>query len=278
MIIDSHTHVFPDALAPRAIASLQASADAGTGIKNCLPAHTDGTLDGLKRSMVKNGIDASIVLPVVTKPSQFETVNVYASEINGKDGIYSFGGIHPDCEDIEDKLSFIKSLGLRGIKLHPAYQRCYINDQRYIRIVKKCLELGLYMIFHSGYDIAYPDYTPCTPKLFYETFASLLKEYGEEKEPHVILAHLGGVMELEETKKYLMGLPVYLDLAYTLEQIDARSIMEIINAHGADRILFASDSPWQDQGACAKRFDLLPLTDEQRELILHKNAERILGL
>ena len=49
-------------------------------------------------------------------------------------------------------------------------------------------------------------------------------------------------------------------------------------ARGADKILFATDSPWQDQGACAKRFARLPLTDEQRELISHKNAERILGL
>ena len=278
MLIDSHTHIFPDKIADRAIASLQANADAGTGIKNCLPAHTSGRLEGLKESMKKNGIDASIVLPVVTKPSQFDPVNAYAAEINGSDGIYSFGGIHPDCENVEAKLDYIKSLGLKGIKLHPAYQRCYINDPRYLRIAEHCLKIGLYMTFHSGYDIAYPDYTPCTPKLFAETFVPLLEKYGEKEHPHVILAHLGGVKELEETKKYLTGLPIYLDTAYTLEQVETETIMSIINAHGADKILFASDSPWQDQGACAKRLASLPLTDEQRELISHKNAEKILGI
>ncbi len=88
MIIDFHTHVFPDAIAQRTIAHLE---DKG-GMK----AHIEGTLTGLKCSMKRAGIDYSVVLPVVTKPSQFESVNRYAAEINGKEGIFSFGGIHPD--------------------------------------------------------------------------------------------------------------------------------------------------------------------------------------
>ena len=271
MIVDFHTHAFPDTLAKRALGVLM---DDGHGIyQPC----TDGTIDGLISRMDDFGVDVSVIQPIVTKPSQTENLNRWAKSAES-DRIVAFGGIHPDCEDVEAKLDYIKSLGLKGIKLHPAYQRCYINDPRYLRIAEHCLKIGLYMVFHSGYDIAYPDYTPCTPKLFAETFAPLLEKYGEKGHPHVILAHLGGVMELDETMKYLIGLPIYLDTAYTLEQVDTETIMAIINAHGADKILFATDSPWQDQGACAKRFASLHLTDEQRELISHKNAEKILGI
>ena len=79
----------------------------------------------------------------MTKPSQFESVNRYAAEINGKDGIFSFGGIHPECEGIEEKLDEIKSLGLKGIKLHPDYQATEFDDDKYLRILEGCKKRGL---------------------------------------------------------------------------------------------------------------------------------------
>ena len=114
MIVDFHTHVFPEAIADKTISFLENKANSH--------AHTRGTLEELKSSMKEAGIDYSVALSVVTKPSQFNTVNNYLAEINGKDGIISFGGLHPDCEDIEEKLDYIKELGLKGIKLHPDYQ------------------------------------------------------------------------------------------------------------------------------------------------------------
>ena len=71
MLIDFHTHVFPDALAPRAIASLSAQA-------NETPS-TDGTVAGLCASMKAAGVTHSVTLPVITKVSQFDTVNAFAA-------------------------------------------------------------------------------------------------------------------------------------------------------------------------------------------------------
>ena len=100
MYFDFHTHIFPNKIAERAVASLIEKAEEATGERGCLTAHTEGTLDSLRLSMERSGIDKSLVLPVCTSPSQFDSINRYAAEINGVDGrIYSFGGIHPDCED-----------------------------------------------------------------------------------------------------------------------------------------------------------------------------------
>ena len=86
-IIDFHTHIFPDVIAEKSIASLEEKA----GIK----AATDGTLQGLLESMDRSGVDLSVILPVVTKPSQFDRINSFAAEVNAKygDRVLSFGGI-----------------------------------------------------------------------------------------------------------------------------------------------------------------------------------------
>ena len=116
MVIDFHTHIFPDKIAAKSIAHLEEA----SGIM----AATDGTLQGLLNSMEKNNVDLSVILPVVTKPSQFETVNQFAAEVNRKYNgkLISFGGIHPDSEDYKAELDKIKELGLIGIMLHPDYQ------------------------------------------------------------------------------------------------------------------------------------------------------------
>lgn len=106
MVIDFHTHAFPDKIAEKTIAIL---ADrSGTA------ASTDGTVDGLIGSMKDAGVDISVVLPVVTKPSQFESINAFAERINSLPGIISFGGIHPDCEDSEKKIDALADAGFRG--------------------------------------------------------------------------------------------------------------------------------------------------------------------
>lgn len=278
MFIDFHTHVFPDKIAARAIENLKFMAAKGLGREDAMTAHTDGSLDALKASMAHSGIDASLVLPVCTKPEQFESVNRYASEINGRDGIYSFGGIHPDCDDVENKLDYIKSLGLKGVKMHPAYQHCYIDDPKYLRIAEHCMRIGLYMLFHAGYDIAFPDTEYCSPDAFERAFTPLFEKYNEAEHPHVILAHLGGIMSLEGTLDYLCGLPIYMDMANTLEQIPTGMLMKVIRSHGADKILFASDSPWQSQSVCRERLASLPISKAEFEMISSENAKKILAL
>ncbi len=278
MFFDFHAHIFPDAIAQRAIATLIAKAEAATRQVGCLTAHTDGTLAGIKRSMELSQIDACLILPVCTKPEQFDSINRFASEINGHDGIYSFGGIHPDCEDIEGKLAYIKSLGLKGVKLHPAYQGCFIDDPRNLKIAEECMKQDLLCLFHAGYDIAYPETDFCPPDKFAAAFAPLFEKYNEQAHPHIILAHLGGVKSLDGTLDYLCGLPIYMDTAYTLEQIPANILFKIIRSHGADRILFGTDSPWQSQHVCRERLASLPISKQEFENIAYKNALKLLDL
>lgn len=105
--------------------------------------HTDATADGLLSSLEESGSDISVVLPVVTKPSQFVSITKFASEVNKLRGIISFGGMHPDTDDVDGQLDTIVNAGLPGIKLHPDYQGVFIDDDRYVKIITGAVERGL---------------------------------------------------------------------------------------------------------------------------------------
>lgn len=269
MLIDFHTHIFPEKIAAKTLELL-------AGRSSSRP-FTDGMRGGLLSSMKEAGVDISVVLPVVTKPSQFDSINAFAAEVNKTPGLISFGGIHPDCENPEEKLDFLAGAGFRGIKLHPDYQGVYIDDDRYIRIIRHAVSLGLCVVLHSGVDVGLPDPVHCPPERAARMLDAVYPD-GKIEKPLIVFAHSGGYQMTGQVKKYLCGKNVWFDLAYTLGKYDAETSLDIIRAHGADRILFATDSPWSPQPEDAAKLLRLGLTEEEEELIRWKNAAGLLGL
>ncbi len=268
MIIDFHTHVFPDKIASKTIDALSKMAS--------IPAWSDGTVDGLIDTMEKSKTDIAVTLPVLTKPSQFESVLNFACEINNrflnkKRRIISFAGIHPDCEDVEDKLKQIKEKGVKGIKIHPDYQGTFIDDERYIKIISTAKQLDLIVVTHAGIDDGFNGMPiRCTP----ERALKVIKETGHKK---LVLAHYGASKMWKEVESLICGQDVYLDTGFTFNNIDKDTFKRILNKHGADKILFATDSPWQDVKENLEKLQSFNLDKEVLEKILYKNALGLLG-
>jgi predicted TIM-barrel fold metal-dependent hydrolase len=265
MIIDFHTHIFPDQIAEKTIDFLEKEGN--------IKAFTKGTLAGLKKSMKENNIDISVVLPVITKLSQFDTVNSYAAEINGKEGIISFGGIHPDTEDYKEKLEAIKKMGLLGIKLHPDYQKTYVDDPKMVRIIQYAVELGLVVLIHAGLDIGLPDPIHCTP----QRAVHMLNQIADET-ARIVLAHTGGYDMWDEVEEYIVGKNVWLDTSYSLGMIPDEQFVRIVKDHGIDRILFATDSPWRGQKETLEYLRKLDFTEEEFEWFFCRNAMELLQM
>jgi len=265
MIIDFHTHIFPNKIAARTIKKLE---EVGN-----IKAFTNGTLEGLKESMRENQVAISVVLPVVTKPEQFETVNTYASEITGKDGIISFGGIHPDSVDYKAELNAIREKKLLGIKLHPDYQETYVDDPKMIRIIQYATELGLVVVLHAGIDIGLPEPVHCSP----DRAANMLSHINNIN-AKIVLAHTGGYGNWNEVEEHIVGKNVWIDISYSLGMIDDDQFVRIVKNHGVDRILFATDSPWAGQRETYEHLRTLDFTEEELSWILYRNAEALLGL
>ncbi|MDY3031902.1 MAG: amidohydrolase family protein [Clostridia bacterium] len=269
MIIDFHTHIFPDKIAKRTIEALEEN----IARLNIYEGHAviGGALDDLKKSMTENNIDVSVVLPIATAPHQTNTINKFAAEINGHDGIFSFGSLHPSQENAEEILEGIKAAGLLGIKLHPEYQQSYIDSPECIKILKKCEDLGLYTVLHAGNDIGVAPPVHCAP----ERLSHVLEYVKGDK---IIAAHLGGWQDWDNVEKYLVGTPILLDTAYTVFFIERSQLIRIIKNHGSEKILFATDSPWEAQGKSAEYVRSLELEQGDIDNIMYKNAQKILNL
>lgn len=265
MIIDFHTHIFPDKIAAKTIAALENAA----GIR----AATDGTLNGLLGSMERDGVDLSVIQPVVTKPGQFESINEFAARVNGEyqGKLLSFGGIHPDSEDYKSELRRIRELGIIGIKLHPDYQGVMIDDVRYMNIIEYADELGLIILTHAGIDIGLPEPVHCPP----DRTRKVIDRLQPKK---FVLAHYGGWKQWDAVYECLAGTDVWLDTAFTFDYIGQEQFLRILEKHGSDRILFATDSPWSDMGEGIRAMNALPLSEEVKKAILGENAKHLLGI
>lgn len=265
MIIDFHTHTFPDKIAARTIEYLSA--------KGNIKPFSDGTVSGLKASMKRAGVDISVVLPVATSPHQVDTINRLSAELSGREGVYFFGAIHPECENVGAILDFIKSAGLRGVKIHPDYQNAFFDDKRYVNIIGEAVSRDLLVVTHAGLDVAYPDCIHCTPDMVLR----VMKEVGAPLENKLILAHLGGFGLADEVLAKLAGLPVYMDTAVVLDYYPEKGL-EIMRRHGFDKILFASDSPWADQGRFVSIVKDMRLDEADEKRVFGSNAASLLKI
>lgn len=282
MIIDFHTHTFPDKIAASALEKLSKASH--------IRPFSDGTAVGLSDSARTAGVDMSIVLPVATSPKQVEHINDFAAKTNestDETGLFSFGCIHPDYPEWSAELERIKALGLKGIKIHPVYQGVDIDDPRFLRILSKAGELGLIVVTHAGWDIGFPGVMHCSPEMTLRA----IKQAGPVK---LVLAHMGGWRQWDKVEELLADQPIWFDTSFStgsltplddgfyasadLPMLGEPDFLRMVRAIGVDRVLFGTDSPWSNQAEEIERIKSLPLTEAERDAIIGGNAQRLLGI
>lgn len=266
MIIDLHTHIFPDKIASKTI-------DALASMGSVTP-YSDGTLLGLKSRLDRAKVDMAISLPVLTRPDQFDSVFAFSKKVNelyaSEKRVLSFAGLHPLCNDLEGKVKLIKDSGFLGIKIHPDYQATYFDDDNYLRILRLAKENDLIVVTHAGVDVGYPDQpVRCTP----DRVVKVLQRVGKMK---LVLAHLGGCFMYDEVYNTLAGRDVYFDTSFVLQNVGKDKFNALVAKHGIDKILFGTDSPWTDIKEQVRLINEFVESSEQREMIFSKNLLSLL--
>lgn len=264
MVIDLHVHCFDPKIAERAIG----------GLKECsgIEPLTNGLVENTAERFDSWGVDRGALLPIATKPSQQRTINDWCVKQDGGRFI-SFGTVHPDAEDLFEELDRIVSLGLHGVKLHPDYQGFMVDEDRLDPLYDELERRGLPVVFHAGYDVFSPKLIHCPP----ERALKMLEKHPRMK---VVLAHLGGNDCWQQVCEILAGIggEVYFDTAFTSRYCPDELMEKIIRRHGADRILFASDCPWDDPLAIKEKIERLGISDDDKEKIFSGNARRLLDI
>jgi predicted TIM-barrel fold metal-dependent hydrolase len=264
MIIDFHSHIYPDKIAAKAVENI------GEFYK--LAMYRKGTVDDLVESGRASGIDRFVVFSAAAVPGQVSRINEYIASVcserrpgsAGTPGFTGFGTLHPDIPNPEEEVERIISLGLKGVKFHPDMQKFNIDDERMMKIYS-LLEGRLPVIFHTG-DYRYSFSHPSRLAAVIDAFPALV----------TIGAHFGGWSMPDLALEYLKDRFCYFDISSSIPFMGKKRASQLIRIYGAGRFLFASDFPMWDPGACLEEFMGLDLSESERELILSKNALGIL--
>ena len=262
MLIDFHTHCFPDKIALSAVNKL-------SFVSGGLTPYTDGTVSGLRTLMKQSGVDKSVVLGIATNARQQKNVNDFAASINGDD-IIAFGSVFPDSEEVLEELERIKEMGLKGVKLHPDYQGFSVDDIKMKPIYEKISSLSLITVFHAGNDYGFAPPYGATPE-------KIERALGWFSSP-VIAAHFGGVGCGEGVLKHLAGKDIYFDTSYAYGTQSKYFFEKILEKHGTDKLLFGTDTPWHTADMELRLLNSLDISEADMEKITHKNAEKLLGI
>lgn len=278
MIIDFHTHTFPDKIAAAAIEKLKSASHT--------KAFTGGTDSELLASMATCGIDKSVVLPVATNPEKIPHINDISAAKNGQNGLIYFAAMHPDFEDAKNEIRRIKSMGITGIKLHPVYQDIDFDDIRTLRILEYAEENELITVVHAGLDVGFPGVERCTPKMIKNAVSAISPK-------KLVLAHMGGWKMWQKAAEMLSGRGLFIDTSFSigkmteetpyyseeeLKLLNFDEAKSVIDAFGENNVLFGTDSPWSGQKNEIENILNLPIGDDVREKIFYKNAKGLLGM
>jgi uncharacterized protein len=261
MIVDIHTHAWPDKISQKAREHLEAHYT----VKFC----GDPTVKTLLSFMDKNSIDFSVICAVASRPEQVVSINNWLFSFK-EPRIKLFCALHPEYSGWKEELKRIKDKSL-GIKLQPSFQEFFVDDEKVFPVYEEIEKLGLRLLFHSGEELSPELVIRATP----ERLWNVRKKFPALK---MIAAHFGGFRQWDGVKEFLLGKDIYFDTSAFFGYLPDNQARELLLSHRADRILFGTDFPIRDQKIDLDYLEKIGIPQELKESILYKNAQRLLGI
>ena len=258
-VIDAHCHIYPAKIAAKAVNAI--------GNFYGIEMSEDGTADSLIKEGSAVGVERYVVHSTATTVHQVSSINEYIfGEMTAHPEFVGFMTLHNEMEDaaIEEEVDLAISRGMKGVKLHPDFQKFHIDDAENIyRVTAGRLPVLLHM-GDKRYDFSSP-----------ERLRKMAEKYPEQT---FIGAHFGGYSVWDKVD-CLKDLPnVYFDTSSSLFFLEKGRASDLIHRFGPKRYFFGTDFPMWRPDEELERFLALDLTEEEREDILYNNAAKLLGL
>jgi len=259
LIIDAHTHIFPDKIAVKASENI--------GGFYGIPMLHDGTADVLLESGKSAGVGKFLIHSVAVTPEQVSGINTFISEAAARHPEFiGFAAMHPDMKNAEAELGRAEKLRLCGVKLHPDFQRFEIDGKKAENLIKH-IEGRFPLLIHAG-DKRYGFSNP-------KRIAAMLDKFPKLD---VICAHFGGYTEWDDALEYLAGRRLWVDTSSSLPFISPEKARNLINAFGEDRVFFGTDYPMWDAADELALIEKLNLPQAVQEKIFYKNICSLMNI
>lgn len=261
MIIDAHTHVWPDRIAEVALGG------------NALPGLTargDGKVSGLDASMETSGVGISCCLGIANEARHVDGVNRFISSLED-DRHVAFGTVHVELS-VQENIESLRRHGLRGVKIHPLFQDFALDDRRLWDIFEAFGD-EFAVITHVGEGGDAHQNSLSNPTMIRDiarTFPAL----------RLMACHFGGYKILDDAEEMLSGADVVLETSWppSLTTLRPERVRALIRKHGAERIVFGSDWPMTSPTEEIAAIQALGLTDDETKLVLGGTLARVLGI
>ncbi len=261
-IINAHAHIYPDKIAEKATHAI--------GDFYSIEMKTSaGTVERLLADGEKAGITKYVVHSCATTARQVRAINEFIKrEMDAHKEFIGFMTLHQDLteEQIKEEVDWCIANGFKGIKLHPDFQKFYIDGEDAEKIYRVVGD-KLPILLHVG-DKRYEFSKPVR-------LANMAKKY-----PNVnfICAHMGGYMCWDDADVFLGIDNVYFDTCSSLPFITKSKARSIIKKLGVEKFFFATDFPMWDAQSELERFNAIPLTEKERKMIFCENIKKLLKI
>lgn len=261
MIIDSHTHVWPDKIAGIALGSNRVPG---------LEPRGDGTVGGLTRQMESAGVAISCCLGIANEARHVDKVNAFVAGLQADNRI-GFGTVHVDLS-VEENLASLHRHGLKAVKLHPLFQNFALDDKRLWAILE-AFGGDIAVITHVGEGGDARTNSLSSPKMI----ADICRQFPDLR---LMACHFGGYKILDDAEEMLSGTNVVLETSWppSLTTLQPDRVRRLIRNHGAERIVFGSDWPMTDPREEIAAIKALGLTDDETKSVLGGTIARLLGI
>lgn len=256
MIIDAHTHIWPDKIAKVALSK------PAEDLTRC----GDGTVAGSIAAMCEAGIDRSVAFGVSNDAAHRDSANRFVASLD-RDWFIPFGTIHTDAT-VEENLSNLREHDIHAVKLHPLFQGISLDDPRLWENLE-AMQGEFVITTHVG--LGGEGSERCTPKMLRD----LVERFPDLD---LIAAHFGGYRLLDEIEELIVGLPVCVDTSWPpgLASIDPDRIRGIIERHGPEKVIFATDWPMVSPADDIAALRALGLSKADTQAIFSGNLLRLL--
>ncbi len=261
-IINAHAHIYPDKIAEKATHAIGDFYN----INMNTPA---GTVDRLLEDGKKVGTTKYIVHSCATTAHQVRAINEFIKrEIDSHNEFIGFMTLHQDLseQEIQEEVKWCIDNGFKGIKLHPDFQKFYIDGEDAEKIYRVVGD-RLPILLHVG-DKRYEYSKP-------KRLAKMAEKYSNV---NFICAHMGGYMCWDDAEVFLGLKNVYFDTCSSLPFMTASKARGIIKKLGVERFFFATDFPMWDSASEMERFLALRLNENERKMIFGENIKKLLKL
>ncbi|MDD5947090.1 MAG: amidohydrolase family protein [Oscillospiraceae bacterium] len=260
-IIDMHAHIFPHKISEKATHSVGDFYD----IKMF---YAIGESEALLQAEREIGAKKMLVCSVATTAKQVTSINDFiAAECNAHPEFIGFAALHGDYENIAEEVDRVIGMGMKGIKLHPDFQRTAIDDPKAYRIYE-AIEGRLPLLIHMGdyrHDFSHPT-----------MLAQMMKDFPKLQ---VIASHLGGYGAWDEAEAVLHPAEqMMVDTSSSLSFMSKERALRLIHHYGVERCMFGTDFPMWSPAEEVEHHFALGLTEDAYRKIFAENAKQFMKL